>query len=85
MMLMSCRVMARGVGTVLLNHIMSLAKDDGATLRAEFVETGRNRLMYVTYAFAGFTEAQRDGDHVLLESDLSSIQPPPEYLTLEIA
>ncbi|MBB5857243.1 HAD-IIIC family phosphatase [Amycolatopsis umgeniensis] len=84
MMLMSCRVMSRGVGTVLLNHIMGLAKEDGATLRADFVETGRNRVMYVTYAFAGFSEISRDGDRLVLESDLSTIQPPPPYLTMEL-
>ncbi|HEY8981713.1 MAG TPA: HAD-IIIC family phosphatase [Streptomyces sp.] len=84
MMLMSCRVMSRGVGTVLLNHIMGLAADAGAGLRAEFVETGRNRMMYVTYAFAGFTEAERDGDHVVLEADLARVQSPPDYLTVEV-
>ncbi|MCP3804699.1 HAD-IIIC family phosphatase [Allokutzneria sp. A3M-2-11 16] len=83
MMLMSCRVMSRGVGTVLLNHIMGLAKADGAKLRAEFVETGRNRMMYVTYAFAGFTEVERDGSHLVFESDLATIQPPPAYLVVE--
>ncbi|MFG1645616.1 HAD-IIIC family phosphatase [Amycolatopsis sp. NPDC049252] len=84
MMLMSCRVMSRGVGTVLLNHIMGLAKADGAKLRADFVETGRNRVMYVTYAFAGFTEISRDGSRLVFESDLSTIQPPPSYLTVEL-
>ncbi|MEW2113874.1 HAD-IIIC family phosphatase [Streptomyces sp. NPDC005474] len=84
MMLMSCRVMSRGVGTVLLNHIMGLAAEAGAGLRAEFVETGRNRMMYVTYAFAGFTEAERDGDHVVLEADLARVQSPPDYLTVEV-
>ncbi|WP_086824676.1 HAD family hydrolase [Allokutzneria sp. NRRL B-24872] len=83
MMLMSCRVMSRGVGTVLLNHIMGLAKADGAKLRAEFVETGRNRMMYVTYAFAGFAEVERDGSHLVFESDLAQIQPPPAYLVVE--
>ncbi|WP_103500191.1 MULTISPECIES: HAD family hydrolase [unclassified Streptomyces] len=85
MMLMSCRVMSRGVGTVLLNHIMTLAAEAGASLRAEFVETGRNRMMYVTYAFAGFTEAERDGDHVVLEADLGRVQPAPPYLTVELS
>ncbi len=85
MMLMSCRVMSRGVGTVLLNHIMGLAKADGARLRADFVETGRNRVMYVTYAFAGFTETEREGSRLVLESTLDTIQPPPAYLTLDIA
>ncbi len=84
LMLMSCRVVSRGVGTVLLNHIMGLAKADGATLRADFVETGRNRVMFVTYAFAGFSEIARDGNQLVLESTVDSIQPVPPYLTLDI-
>jgi FkbH-like protein len=55
LLLMSCRVMSRGVGTVLLNHVMRLAQEAGARLEAEFVPTDRNRVMYVTYRFAGFT------------------------------
>ncbi|SES17274.1 HAD-IIIC family phosphatase [Lentzea albida] len=84
MMLMSCRVMARGVGTVLLNHVMRLAKEDGARLRADFVETGRNRVMYVTYAFAGFSEIERDDNRLVLESALEQIQPPPAYLEVNV-
>ncbi|MBP2707755.1 HAD-IIIC family phosphatase [Microbispora sp. RL4-1S] len=84
MMLMSCRVMSRGVGMVLLNHIMRLAAQAGAVLRADFVETGRNRMMQITYAFAGFREARRDGARVLLEADLSAVQQPPPYVRLEI-
>jgi FkbH-like protein len=84
LMLMSCRVMSRGIGTVLLNHVMSLARADGKRLRADFVETGRNRVMYITFAFAGFQEVSRDGQQVVLESDLTHIQLPPEYLTVEV-
>ncbi|HEV2779520.1 MAG TPA: HAD-IIIC family phosphatase [Actinophytocola sp.] len=84
MLLMSCRVMARGVGTVLLNYVMTRAKEEGAKLRADFVETGRNRVMYVTYAFAGFTEVERDGSRLVFESDLSTIQGWPDYLTVDL-
>ncbi|WP_061297870.1 HAD-IIIC family phosphatase [Herbidospora cretacea] len=84
MMLMSCRVMSRGVGMVLLNHIMRLAQAAGVSVRADFVETGRNRMMQITYAFAGFREVGRDGVHVVLEADLSTVQPPPPYVHLEI-
>ncbi|MEO3854096.1 HAD-IIIC family phosphatase [Acrocarpospora sp. B8E8] len=84
MMLMSCRVMSRGVGMVLLNHIMRLAQAAGASVQADFVETGRNRMMQVTYAFAGFREVARNGAHVVLEADLSTVQPPPPYVQLEI-
>lgn len=84
MLLMSCRVMSRGVGMVLLNHVLRLAVEAGVKVRADFVETGRNRMMQVTYAFAGFTEVARDGAHVVLEADLSAVQPPPSYVRLEI-
>jgi FkbH-like protein len=82
LLLMSCRTMSRGVGSVLLNHIMGLARDAGAKLRAEFVETGRNRLMRITYAFAGFAEVARDGANVTLESDLTNVQAPAGYVTV---
>ncbi len=82
LLLMSCRVMSRGVGAVLLHHVMSLARDSGARMRAEFVETGRNRMMYVTYRFAGFREVGHSGDAILLEADLRSLQPPPRHLTM---
>lgn len=84
MMLMSCRVMSRGVGMILLNHVMRLARDAGAELRADFVETGRNRMMQVTYAFAGFRKISSNGAHVVLRADLDAIQPAPEYVQLDV-
>jgi FkbH-like protein len=84
MMLMSCRVMSRGVGMVMLNHIMGLAREAGASLRADFVETGRNRMMQITYAFAGFREVARDGDHTVLEADLATLQPQPPYVRIDV-
>ncbi|MFF9505293.1 HAD-IIIC family phosphatase [Streptomyces sp. NPDC014656] len=82
LLLMSCRVMSRGVGTILLNHLMNLAKEAGVTLRADFVETGRNRMMQIAYAFAGFEEIGREGNEVLMENDLSAIQAPASYVTV---
>ncbi len=84
MMLMSCRVMSRGVGMVLLNHIMTQAAQAGATMQADFVETGRNRMMQITYAFAGFREISRDGARMVLAADLSAAQPPPPYVRVEV-
>lgn len=80
LLLMSCRTMSRGVGTILLNHIMAGARDAGMPLQADFVETGRNRMMRITYAFAGFAEVARDGSTVVLESGLSDIQAPASYI-----
>jgi hypothetical protein len=41
-------------------------------------------MMQITYAFAGFTEASRDGSRVVLQADLENMQPPPPYVRLEI-
>ena len=84
LLLMSCRVMSRGVGTIMLGHIMALARDAGVRLRAEFKPNGRNRMMYVTYRFGGFREVARDGDLQLLEHDLADVPPFPEYVQVEI-
>ncbi|HEU5331351.1 MAG TPA: HAD-IIIC family phosphatase [Actinocrinis sp.] len=84
MLLMSCRVMSRGVGSVLLAHIMRSAAEAGAGLRADFVETGRNRMMQIAYAFAGFREVARDGANLVLAADLSRLQEPPGYVTLTV-
>ncbi|WP_394821754.1 HAD-IIIC family phosphatase [Pendulispora albinea] len=82
LLLMSCRVMSRGVGTVLLNHILRRAQKAGARLRAEFVPTDRNRQMYITYKFAGFREVERDGTKLVLENDYSNVQSFPPYITI---
>ena len=84
LLLMSCRVVSRGVGTVVLNHVMRRARNAGADLVADFVHTGRNRVMFVTYMFAGFTERSRAGDVSELHSTLEHIQDPPAYLVLEL-
>jgi hypothetical protein len=65
---------------VLINHIKKLAKVEQARLFGEFVHTGLNRMMYVSYRFNKFTEICRDGDTVRLEADLDDIPPYPDYL-----
>jgi FkbH-like protein len=80
LLLMSCRVVSRGVGTILLNHIMEQASKQNVILRAEFVPTDRNRMMYITYKFAGFKEQERHGDCLILENDLSRRQLSPAYI-----
>lgn len=84
LLLMSCRVMSRGVGTIMLNHILALARDAGVRLLAEFRSNDRNRMMRVTYRFAGFREIERRGDLIVFENDLKSIQPFPEYVDVRI-
>lgn len=84
LLLMSCRVMSRGVGTIMLNHIMTLAKNNNVRLRAEFVSNNRNRMMYVCYKFAGFQEIETSGDLLILENELMRIQSIPEYVKVKV-
>jgi FkbH-like protein len=85
LLLMSCRVMSRGVGSILLNHVMRLAGNAGASLRAEFVANERNRMMYVTYKFAGFKEISTDGEVRILEHDLKQLPSFPDFLEIRIS
>jgi predicted enzyme involved in methoxymalonyl-ACP biosynthesis len=82
LLLMSCRVMSRGIGGALLTFLRAEAKAAGVALRAEFRDTGRNRMMYITYKFAGFSEMKNAGETGLLENDLSQVPPYPTYLKI---
>ncbi len=84
LLLMSCRVMSRGVGTVLLNYIIKLAKENNVRLEAEFVSNNRNRMMYIAYKFSGFKEINKNSEVLILENDLKRIQPWPEYMNIDV-
>jgi FkbH-like protein len=84
LLLVSCRVMSRGVGTILINYIMRLAKEAKVRLCAEFAPNGRNRMMYVFYKFANFHEVARHGDLIIFENDLSRIRDFPPYMRVKI-
>jgi FkbH-like protein len=84
LLLMSCRVMSKGVGMIMIHHVLRLAKEAGVRLRAEFLSTDRNRQMLITYRFAGFKEVARNGDVAILENDFSALQPPPPYVDLRV-
>jgi FkbH-like protein len=84
LLLMSCRVMSRGVGSIVLSHIMELAKTKNVRLRAEFAPNGRNRMMNITYRFAGFYEVENFDDLIIFEGDLTNIPPFPDYVRVQI-
>lgn len=65
----SCRVVSFGAGTVLLNWLVGQAAQRGVHLVADFRRTERNRMMEVTYRFAGFTDQ---------ECACTDDRPPPE-------
>jgi FkbH-like protein len=83
LLLVSCRVMARGIGTVLLNHIVGRAKAGGVRLIGEFVPTRTNRPMLIAYRFAGFeTESERE-EVLLLERRSTDMPVIPGYIQLD--
>lgn len=80
LLLMSCRVMSRGVGGALITLLRQQAQAAGVRLQAEFRTTERNRMMYVTYKFAGFSEVSETEGESVLECDLTQVPPLPAYL-----
>jgi len=84
LLLMSCRVMNRGLGMILLNYILRRARESGVQLLSEFVANDRNRMMYVTYKFAGFTEVETRDSVQILQHRLESIPPVAGYVRVEV-
>lgn len=82
LLLMSCRVMSRGVGAVLISFIRNLARENGVALRAEFVTNDRNRMMYMTYKFNQFREIEKRDNWAMLENDLTTIPGYPSYMKI---
>lgn len=90
LLLMSCRVISRGVGSVVLNVLKKMAKDKGLELFGEFIETDRNRMMYLTYKFSNFSEYKigceksscQNCNKVKFKCDLSQEISFPDYVNI---
>lgn len=77
LLLTSCRVLNRGIGTVLLGH---LVRDILARRRrpvARFIPTDSNRIMLVTLRFAGFEPGTAAETGLTLAFDPRRPPPPP--------
>lgn len=81
LLIVSCRVMAYGIGSALLAYAIRRAVDAGELLLAEFLQTEHNRIMYITYKFAGFEELREDGDRLLLYFPGDTAPALPDYIT----
>lgn len=80
LLLMSCRVMSRGVGSIMLSHIMQMAKGEGVRLQTEFLPNGRNRMMDITYRLAGFEQISETNGLLLFEHSLQQVPEFPDYV-----
>ncbi len=84
LLLMSCRVMSRGVGSIMIHHIIAEAMKNRVRLLAEMIPNDLNRMMYTTYKFSGFREYEKNGSLVILEHDMKNTPGCPEYVKLII-
>jgi FkbH-like protein len=84
LLLMSCRVMSRGIGATIINYIRNQARRNNIPLFAEMNLNERNRMMYMTYKFNGFEEKERNNNHVIFQNDLTKIIKYSNYIKLSI-
>lgn len=84
LLIVSCRVMSRGIGSALLSAATQIAHELGLPLRADFLETEHNRIMYITYKLAGFEELDGEAENgaMTLEYQEDAPRPFPPYLTV---
>ncbi len=84
LLLMSCRTVSKGVGTVLLQFLIQRAEAHGTRLLARFRRTDRNRQMLLTYQLANFHVVSRDGADHLFENDLSIVRAYPDHVKVNV-
>jgi FkbH-like protein len=80
LLLMSCRVLSRSLGSTLIAYLVRSAAGAGVRLQAEMVPTDRNRGMMITYRFAGFRRVREESGCVVLEHDLQAIPGYADHL-----
>ena len=84
LLLLSCRVMTRGIGSPLISWVQNRAHTAGVALAADFLPTDRNRTMYLTYKLAGFEEIDATAQPLKLRCNLNQHIPLPDYLRIDI-
>lgn len=82
LLLTSCRVMNRGIGTVLLGLLVNRAQEHNVSLKAEFVPTDRNRIMSITYSMIGFQKEKEDKQKQTLKYMRNQKVPLPSYIKI---
>jgi FkbH-like protein len=84
LLLVSCRVMSRGVAPIVLNAIMKAARDRRKRLLLEFVANDVNRPMNALLRLSGFREISKNGRRSLLEMSGKAVPAFPPYVRLSV-
>lgn len=83
LLLVSCRVISRGVGTILLNYIIGEALGSQKILLANFKKTGSNRMMEVAFRFSGFKQiSSGNGGSSILQYQSKVVPSFPDYVEI---
>lgn len=82
LLIISCRVLSRGIGTILIDFILEKANKKSKTVFAKFKKTSRNKMMYMTYAMAGFNFVEQKDDLVILKHSMKNIREIPLYVEI---
>lgn len=82
LLIMSCRVLSRGIGTILIDFILAKAQIENVNVYAKFKRTQRNKMMYMSYAMAGFVLLEQNGDTMILSHSMDKIRSLPSYVTV---
>jgi FkbH-like protein len=82
MLMVSCRVQDRGVGSAILGTLVRTASGRGQRFQAEYLRTERNRRMYVMLKLGGFVECGRSGAVEVLQVDPTVLAPLPAWINV---
>ncbi len=80
-LLVSCRVMGRGVGETLLCRGLEIAKGHGQPFfQATYQRTAYNRMMALLFVAHGFRRSRESGDTLVFVHDLKEIPNRPAWI-----
>ncbi len=80
LLIMSCRTVSRGIGTVVLHALINEAHREGKRITAEFKRTAQNRPMLIAYKFSNFEVIEKKDDIEILECVSNEEQMYPSYI-----
>lgn len=84
-LLVSCRVMGRGVGEALLCHGIEQAKGQGQpSLRALYRRTAYNRAMHLLFITRGFKREKEQDGTITFVHDLETVPGYPTWLGIQV-
>jgi len=82
LLIVSCRVLSRGIGSILLSYAINMAFDEGKDLYAEFVPKDKNRMMHITFKFMNFKDYDTRGEVLILKHETDKKYSYPEYINV---